>query len=544
LEIEERMAAYDYIVIGSGSAGAIVAARLSEDPDVSVLLLEAGGSDRTTLVRKPGMISLVQQVKSLKEKLDWGFSTSPQENLKGRRITYTRGKVVGGSSSVNGMIYLRGNKENYNDWAAAGCEGWSFEDVLPFYKKLEDHEDGESEYHGAGGPIRVSRHPEDQISPVSIAFMNAVSAVCDVPILDDFNGANQNCASIMQMSCSNGVRSGTGEGYVQPSLSRTNFSLEMRALAQRVVIENGRAVGVEYDQSGKRVTARANREVIVSGGAIGAPHLLMLSGVGPADHLREHGIDVQLDLPGVGKNLHDHILVPLVFRARTSFHRGTAAHFFGGMLKEYMVGNSWFGRSVFEACAFVKSSAEAPIPDLQLHTLPWGYPDPNQDGPERAHVDTGHCLSVLPTMLYPKSRGEVLLSSADAADAPHIDPAYLKEPEDMQFLLKAIRKCREICSHSEMKEHLAEELTPGPDRASDKELIEEIKLRAGTVYHPVGTCKMGVDDMAVVDPHLRVRGIEGLRVVDASIMPEVTGSNTNAPSMMIGERAAALIQPG
>ena len=538
------MAEYDYIVIGSGSAGAIVAARLAEDPDVSVLLLEAGGSDRTTFVRKPGMISLVQQVKQLKEKVDWGFSTAPQAALNDRRITYTRGKVVGGSSSVNGMIYLRGNQQNYNDWAARGCDGWSFEDVLPFYKKLEDHQDGETEYHGAGGPIHVSRHPKDELSPVSVAFTKAVSAVCDIPILDDFNADNQNCASILQMSCANGIRSGTGEGYVQPSLSRLNFTLEMRALVQRVVIENQRATGVEYRQSGRRVVAHAKREVILSGGAIGSPHLLMLSGVGPANHLREHGIEVKLDLPGVGKNLHDHILVPLVFRARTSLHRGTAAHFLGGMMREYMFGKTWFGRSVFEACAFIKSDPSLPIPDLQLHTLPWGYPDPNQDGPERAHVDTGHCLSVLPTLLYPKSRGEVLLNSADVADAPHIDPAFLTESEDMQFLLKAIRKCREICSHPEMKEHLAEELTPGADRTSDDELIEEIKLRAGTVYHPVGTCKMGVEEMAVVDPRLRVRGIESLRVVDASIMPEVTGSNTNAPSMMIGERAAALIREG
>ncbi len=538
------MAEYDYIVVGSGSAGAIVAARLAEDPKVSVLLLEAGGSDRTTLVRKPGMISVVQQVKQLKEKLDWGFSTAPQAQLNDRCVVYTRGKVVGGSSSVNGMIYLRGNKKNYDDWAARGCEGWSFEEVLPFFKKLEDHQDGESEYHGAGGPIRISRHPEDELSPVSNAFMKAVSAVCDVPILDDFNGANQNCASILQMSCRDGLRSGTGEAYVQPSLSRPNFDLEMRALVQRVVIEHGRATGVEYEQSGRRIVAHAKREVILSGGSIGSPHLLMLSGVGPADHLREQGIEVKLHLPGVGKNLHDHVLVPLVFRSRTSLHRGTAAHFLGGMVKEYMLGKSWFGRSVFEACAFIKSHPDTPIPDLQLHTLPWGYPDPNQDGPERAYVDPGHCLSVLPTLLYPKSRGEVLLRSADAADAPHIDPAFLKEPQDLQFFLDAIRKCREICSHPELAEHLGEELSPGSERSSDEELTEEIRLRAGTVYHPVGTCKMGVDEMAVVDPHLRVRGIQGLRVVDASIMPKITGSNTNAPSMMIGERAAALIEQG
>jgi choline dehydrogenase-like flavoprotein len=374
--------------------------------------------------------------------------------------------------------------------------------------------------------------------------LEAVSDVCDVPILDDFNGANQNCASIMQMSCADGVRSGTGEGYVQPSLSRPNFTLEMRALVQRVVIEGGRAVGVEYTQNGNTRVANATREVILSGGAIGSPQILMLSGVGPADHLREHGIDVELDLPGVGKNLHDHLLVPLIFRSRTSLHRGTAAHFFGGMMKEYLFGNGWFGRTVFEACAFIKSHPGARIPDLQLHTLPWGYPAPNSDGPGRPYVDPGHCFSVLPTLLYPKSRGDVRLSSADAAAAPLIDPAYLSAPEDLEFFFRAMRKVREICAHPAISDHLAEELEPGADRASDEVLADEIRLRAGTVYHPVGTCKMGIDETAVVDPRLRVRGIDGLRVADASIMPEVTGSNTNAPSMMIGERAAALIQNG
>jgi len=262
------MAEYDYIVIGAGSAGAIVASRLAEDSDVSVLLLEAGGTDRTTLVRKPGMISLVQQVKQLKKKFDWGFTTVPQPHLNDRRIPYTRGKVLGGSSSVNGMLYLRGNEENYNEWAASGCEGWSFEDILPFYRKLENHEDGETAYHGAGGPIQVTRHPADQVSPVSNAFVRAASAVCGIPVGDDFNAENQHCASIYQMSASNGVRSGTAEAYVHPSLERPNFTLEVRALVHRVVIENGRATGVEYEQPAGVTVANAKREVIVSGGAI------------------------------------------------------------------------------------------------------------------------------------------------------------------------------------------------------------------------------------------------------------------------------------
>jgi choline dehydrogenase-like flavoprotein len=536
------MTEYDYIVIGAGSAGAIVASRLAEDPDVSVLLLEAGGTDRTTLVRKPGMISLVQQVKQLKKRFDWGFTTVPQRHLDDRRIPYTRGKVLGGSSSVNGMLYLRGNEENYNEWAARGCEGWSFEDILPFYRKLENHEDGETAYHGAGGPIQVTRHPADQVSPVSNAFVRAASAVCGIPVGDDFNAENQHCASIYQMSASKGVRSGTAEAYVHPSLDRPNFTLEVRALVRRVVIESGRATGVEYEQPAGVTVAHARREVIVSGGAIGSPQILMLSGIGPAEHLREHGVEVKLDLPGVGKNLHDHLFFPITYRAPTSLHRGAAPHFFAGMVKEYLFGNGWFGRTVFEGGAFIKSRDDAPIPDIQIHTLPWGYPTPNQDGPERPDIDTGHCLTVMPTLIYPKSRGELLLTSNRPDQTPHIDPHFLEEPEDLQLLLTAIRKCREICAHAEMAEHLGEELTPGAARASDAELTEEIRLRAMTVYHPVGSCKMGVDEMAVVGPTLKVRGIEGLRVADASIMPHVTGGNTNAPSMMIGERAAALVQ--
>lgn len=535
------MANYDYVVIGAGSAGAIIAARLSEDPKVSVLLLEAGGSGRTTFVRKPGMISLVQQLKQLKRRFDWGFSTVPQRHLNGRRIPYTRGKVVGGSSSVNGMLYLRGNKENYDGWAAAGCEGWGFEDILPYYKRLESHEDGETEYHGAGGPIHITRHPKEQLSPVSEAFMSAAAAVCRIPVLEDFNAENQNCASTYQMSARDGVRSSTAEGYVQPSLERPNFRLEIHAHVRRIIIDGRSATGVEYEQNGHCLTANATREVILSAGAVGSPQILMLSGVGPADHLREHDVEVHHDLPGVGQNLHDHLFVPLVYRSTTSLHRGTPFHFLGGMISEYMFGNGWFGRTVFEGGAFIKTSDSEPIPNLQVHTLPWGYPAPNQDGPGRPSLDTGNCLCVMPTLIYPKSRGELLLTSNDPNAAPHIDPHFLEAPEDLEVFLDGIRKCREICEHHAMADHLREELTPGAERASDEELTEEVKLRAMTVYHPVGTCKMGIDPMAVVDPRLEVRGLEGLRVADASIMPQIIGGNTNAPSMMIGERASALI---
>ncbi|MBC7172146.1 MAG: GMC family oxidoreductase N-terminal domain-containing protein, partial [Polyangiaceae bacterium] len=274
------------------------------------------------------------------------------------------------------------------------------------------------------------------------------------------------------------------------------------------------------------------------------PQILMLSGVGPADHLKYHGIDVALDLPGVGQNLHDHLFVPATYRAQQSLHRGTPLHFFSGMLKEFILGNGWFGRTVFEAGGFVKTDSSQPIPNLQLHSMPWGYPDPNQDGPGRAHVDDGYCLSVLPTLIYPKSRGEIRLQSSDPKVAPLIDPNFLAERADLDVLIAGYRVLREIIANPKVAHLIGDEIQPGKHHQSDKDLEAQVRLRATTVYHPVGTCKMGVDAMAVVDPALRVRGITGLRVADAAIMPSITGGNTNAPAIMIGEKAADLIRKG
>lgn len=533
------MSEYDYVVVGAGSAGCVVAARLSEDEACRVLLLEAGGTDRTAFCTKPGMISIVHTVPQVKKRFDWGYYTHPQRHSLDRKIPYVRGKVMGGSSAINGMVWVRGNRKNYDDWAAEGCEGWSYDEVLPYFKKIETFEDGETEFRGGGGPIHVTR--QANVSPVSDALRESVAATCGVPILDDYNAGQQCGISMMQQNAKNGLRYSTSEAYVEPARSRSNFSVTTGAQARRLLFEGGRAVGVEYVKGGRVETVRATKEVILSGGVIGSAQLLMCSGVGPAAHLEEHGIDVVADLP-VGQNLHDHLFFPLVYLAPQGGHRGTPAHFFGGMLKEFTFGGTWFGKTVFETVAFLKTQASAPIPDMQLHSLPWAYPSPNQDAPGRPTVDTRPAITVQPTLIYPKSRGQMRLRSADPTDDPIIDPHFLEEPEDLEFMMRAIELTREFMAQKPISEFVTEELHPGPDFFKPANLKKEIPNRVCTVYHPVGTCRMGDDDRAVVDAKLRVRGIDGLRVADAAVMPRVTGGNTNAPAIMIGEKASDLIR--
>lgn len=535
------MTEYDYIVVGAGSAGAVVASRLTEDPNVSVLLLEAGGSDRTQFCTKPGMISIVHTVPQVKKRFDWGYYTAPQTHALGRRIPYTRGKVLGGSSAINGMLYVRGNRQNYDDWAAEGCAGWSYDDILPLYKRIEDYSGGASEYRGVGGPIKVMKR--DQLRPVSEAFVEAVSEVCQVPVLDDYNAGEQEGASIYQMSAKDGLRYSTSEGYIHPAHARPNFHVESGATVLRVELDGRRARRVVYSVAGKQHVATAGREIVLSAGVIGSAQILMLSGIGPAAQLKAHGISAIEDLP-VGQNLHDHLFFPLVYLAPSARHRGTPLYFLGGMLKEYTSGNTWFAKTVFEGAAFVKSAASSRIPDLQLHSLPWAYPAPNQDAPGIPDVDKRAALTVMPTLIYPKSRGEMRLLSADPLAAPHIDPNYLAEPEDLEFLVRGIELTREIMASPKIAGELRGELEPGEAFSSGEKLRNEIRNRICTVYHPVGTCRMGVDERAVVDPQLRVRGIEGLRVADAAIMPSITGGNTNAPCILIGEKAADLLKQG
>jgi choline dehydrogenase-like flavoprotein len=526
----------DYVVAGAGSAGCVLARRLAES-GASVILLEAGGSDRTMLVRKPGMIAIFHNVPALKKRLDWGCYTIPQKAANDRKIPQPRGRVLGGSGSINGMVFVRGNQKNYDDWAEAGCKGWSFKDVLPSFKRMEDWEDGAGEYRGGGGPVRVTRQKD--LTGASEKFIDAMAAAAGVARIDDYNGASQDGVAVMQQNAAGGLRYSSSIGYLDHH-DLPGLTVLTRTRVHRIVIEGGRAVGVEIVTETGRQTVRAAKEVIVTAGVFGSPQLLMLSGIGPAAHLREHGIDVVADLP-VGDNLHDHMFVPLTYVMKSARNRGTTPYFVRGTLSEAVRGNTWMGRSVFEVVGFVRSTLAGPLPDIQIHALPWSYPFPNQDAPIRHKVDKRSALTIFSTLIYPKSRGTLRLASADPAADPLIDPGYLTEPDDAAVLLDGMELIREAMHGKDIAGDVELELSPGPEHHDRAALAREVPNRATSVYHAVGTCRMGMDERAVVDPALRVLGVEGLRVADASVMPSITGGNTNAPSMMIGEHCAAIM---
>ncbi|HYZ57221.1 MAG TPA: GMC family oxidoreductase N-terminal domain-containing protein [Streptosporangiaceae bacterium] len=526
----------DYVIAGAGSAGCVLARRLAES-GASVILLEAGGPDTTRLVRKPGMIAIFHNVPQLKKRLDWGYYTAPQANALGRRIPQPRGRVRGGSGSINGMVFVRGNHKNYDDWAAAGCAGWSWADVLPSFKKMEDWEGGASELRGAGGPVRVTRQKD--LTLASQAFIEALAETAGVKKIDDYNGESQEGAAVFQQNAAGGLRYSSSVAYLDDH-GLPNLTITTRALITKVVISGGRATGVEVVTPAGRGTVRATREVILSAGVFGSAQLLMLSGVGPAAHLRELGIGVVANLP-VGDNLHDHLFVPMTWCMKCARNKGTAPYFFGGIVKEAIRGDTWMGRTVFEAVGFIRSSIAEQIPDIQVHALPWSYPFPNQDSPKRQRVDKRCALTIMPTLIYPKSRGTFRLASADPVAKPIIDMGYLSDPDDSRVLLDGMELIRETMASKIIAGEISLELNPGPGFPDRAALARELPNRATSVYHAVGTCRMGTDEQAVVDPQLRVREIEGLRVADASIMPSIVGGNTNAPAMMIGEHAASIM---
>lgn len=526
----------DYVVVGSGSSGAAVAGRLAES-GASVIVLEAGKSDNQFLVKKPGMIGPMHAEPRLKRLVDWGYYSTPQKHILDRKMPVPRGKVVGGSSSINGMVYVRGNRANFDSWAAEGNAGWSADEVNAAYKRMEDFEDGANEYRGAGGPIRVTRNRAPQEG--SLQFIQATADALGVKVLDDYNAESQEGVSRMQQNAADGLRYSASRGYIH-HLAPPTLQLQSQVLVTKVVIENGRATGVDVvDKNGARRTVRAGKEVILSAGFVGSAQILMLSGVGPAQHLKDHGIGVVADLP-VGDNLHDHLFHALTFHATSATMRGNALFFAKGVLQEITRGGTFLANSVFESVAFLRTSQATDVPDLQLHLLPWAYVSPNQDKPIRHEVDPRTSLTVLSTLIYPRSRGTLRLASADPTAAPLIDFQYLADQSDVEVLAEGSEMVREIMGGAAFGGSVKEEIHPGVD-VRGVELRRAILNRATSVYHGVGTCRMGVDELAVVSPDLRVRGVEALRVVDASVMPSITGGNTNAPAIMIGERASDFI---
>jgi choline dehydrogenase len=525
---------HDYVIVGAGSSGCVLARRLSDDPKVKVVLLEAGPpSHRTLKVRAPAMY---QQL--WRGKLDWNLYTAPQQRVAQRKMYWPRGRVLGGTSCLNSMVYIRGHRDNYDEWAALGCTGWGWDDVLPYFKRSEDNTRGESAHHGAGGPLGVC----DQLdtNAVSDAFAEAVAARCGVKVIEDFNTGEHEGAGRYQQTIRGRERASTAREFLDPVRGRANLEIVCSAHALGVVVEKGRATGVRVSIRGQEQTFRAAKEVIVCGGAIGSPHLLMLSGIGPAAELREAGVDVVHDSPSVGKHLADHLLSGIVFQTESPHISSQAMHRMLGFLAKYLVGNRGvLGKSPVETGAFVKSTPSQPRPDIQFHFVPWGFP-PNTDLPHA--VPKGKQIAFAPGLIYPRSLGEIRLASKDPMAAPLIDPRYFSDDADLALLVTGLKLSREIAATAPLAQHVGRELHPGPEHTSDEALRAKVCEMVNTIFHPVGTCRMGRGDDAVVDPSLRVRGVDGLRVADAAIMPRIVGGNTNAPCIMIGEKAADLIR--
>jgi choline dehydrogenase len=523
---------FDYVIVGAGSAGCVLANRLTADGKHSVLLLEAGPKDTNLWIHVPLGYGKLFKAKTV----NWMYQTEPEPGLDGRSIFQPRGKVLGGSSSINGLLYVRGQHEDYDRWRQRGNSGWGYDDVLPYFKKAEDQQRGPDDYHGAGGPLPVS--DLGHADPLSAAFIDA-AAESGLPLNPDFNGASQEGAGFFQTTTRRGRRASTAVAYLRPAKGRKNLQVETAALAQRILFEGRRAVAVEYGKAGARRTARARKEIIVASGAYNSPQLLQLSGVGPAELLRKHGIDIVLDAPGVGNDLQDHLQVRIVTRCT---QRITLNDIINHPLRRMLAGARYaaFRKGPLTIAAgtsgaFFKTNPRLATPDIQIHFLPFST---DKMG-EKLHSFSGFSASVC--QLRPESRGSLRIKSADPAVAPEIRINYLATETDRTANVEGLKILRKILQAPALKPYVVDEVEPGVKVASDEELLNFCRQRGSTVYHPTSTCRMGNDPLAVVDQRLKVRGIEGLRVVDASVMPDLISGNTNAPVIMIAEKASDMI---
>lgn len=527
---------FDYVIVGGGSAGCVMASRLSEDPDVSVCLIEAGGSGRGITVRAPGLLATM--VSGRPKINNWAFWTEPQSGLAGRRGFQPRGKALGGSSAINAMLYVRGHPQDYDEWADLGCEGWDWKSVLPYFKRAEGNARGADALHGADGPLQVA----DQSEPREItrAFVEA-AAEQQIRWNSDFNGPEQEGAGLYQVTQfhsgqARGERCSSAAAYLSDAVRRrANLTVLTRAMAQKIEIMDNRAVGVRIRQGGKIRLLEARREVILSGGAFGSPHLLLLSGIGPRDALAPHGVEVVHELPGVGQNLQDHLDYVVSYHSRREDVVGLTPK---GLWKLAQAAMRWrkdgsglFASPFAEGGAFFKSEPDLRRPDLQLHFV-IGIVDNHM---RTIHLPFGYSCHVC--VLRPHSRGQVGLQSADPAAPPRIDPQFLSDLRDLDVLMKGARRMEQILDAAPFAPWRGKRLYPHD--GSDAALEADIRARADTIYHPVGTCRMGVDEMAVTDTAGRVHGLDGLRVVDASLFPRLVGGNTNAPTIMMAEKISA-----
>ena len=523
---------FDYVVIGAGSAGCVLANRLSADGTTTVALLEAGGRDWNPWIHVPvGYFKTIHNPNT-----DWCYVTQNDPGLNGRAIKWPRGKVLGGSSSINGLLYVRGQRQDYDRWAEIGCTGWSYEEVLPYFRRAENQSRGENEYHGVDGPLHVSDMSFKR--PICDDFIRGVTEV-GTPINDDINGVEQEGVGYYQLTAHKGRRCSSAVAYLNSARSRPNLHIITHAMVKKIRFAQGRASHVELTRNGEPMLLGAREEIILSAGAIGSPQLLQLSGVGPADLLKSHGIEVIADAPQVGENLQDHLQIRAVYKTRRPV---TLNDELSNPLQKARAGLQYLANrsgplsmAASQVYAFCRTRLANERPDIQYHFQPLSADSPG----EGLHPFSAITASVC--QLRPESRGSIHIQSAQVMEHPVITPNYLSTEHDCQTAVEAVRHTRSIMQSNAMKEHIAEEMLPDPKATTDEQLLDQARSIANTIYHPTSTCRMGADEAAVLDPQLRVKGVRGLRVVDASIMPEITSGNTNAPTIMIAERASDMI---